>query len=368
MSDRSPTAGELALYERACELRERAYAPYSEFPVGAVLLAEDGRTFEGVNVENGSIGLTICAERSACVRAVSEGARRFTAIGVSTHDSAHTGSPCGACRQFLSEFGLDSPSRLPPRGRGRRRAAVRAPAGRLRTAGLTVRSGFVGLAGRPNVGKSTLTNALCGAHVAIVSDKPQTTRQRALGVVHGDDWQIVLVDLPGFQKPFDALTRRMQRSVDDSLRDVDAVLLVLDASEFSGGGDRFIAEQLVGHRRARRDRAQQGRPPQARRHRRGDHGGLRADRLRRAASRSARARETACPSSPSRAREAAARGAAVLRAGRRLRPAARAAHRRAGARAGARAHARGGAARDRRRRRRDQGRRAASTPGASPPR
>ena len=64
-------------------------------------------------------------------------------------------------------------------------------------------------------------------------------------MVHGDDWQIVLVDLPGFQKPFDALTRRMQRSVDDSLRDVDAVLLVLDASEFSGGGDRFIAEQLA---------------------------------------------------------------------------------------------------------------------------
>jgi cytidine deaminase len=107
MTDRSPTPAELALYERARALRERAYAPYSEFPVGAVLLAEDGRTFEGVNVENGSIGLTICAERSACVRAVSEGARRFTAIGVSTHDSAHTGSPCGACRQFLSEFGLD---------------------------------------------------------------------------------------------------------------------------------------------------------------------------------------------------------------------------------------------------------------------
>jgi GTP-binding protein Era len=108
-----------------------------------------------------------------------------------------------------------------------------------------VRSGFVGLAGRPNVGKSTLTNTLSGAHVAIVSDKPQTTRQRALGVVHGDDYQIVLVDLPGFQKPFDALTRRMQRSVDEGLRDVDAVLLVLDASEFSGGGDRYIAEQLA---------------------------------------------------------------------------------------------------------------------------
>ena len=107
MSGRSPTPAELALYERACAVRERAYAPYSQFPVGAVLVAEDGRTFEGVNVENGSIGLTICAERSACVRAVSEGARRFTMIGVSTHESAHTGSPCGACRQFLSEFGLD---------------------------------------------------------------------------------------------------------------------------------------------------------------------------------------------------------------------------------------------------------------------
>ena len=107
MSDRSPTAAQVALYERACELRERAYVPYSRFPVGAVLVAEDGREFEGVNVENGSYGLTICAERTACVRAVSEGARRFTAIGVSTHDSASTGSPCGACRQFLSEFGLD---------------------------------------------------------------------------------------------------------------------------------------------------------------------------------------------------------------------------------------------------------------------
>jgi cytidine deaminase len=107
MSDRSPTAAQLALYERACAVRERAYVPYSHFPVGAVLVAEDGRSFEGVNVENGSYGLTICAERSACVRAVSEGAQRFTAIGVATDDSAQTGSPCGACRQFLSEFGLD---------------------------------------------------------------------------------------------------------------------------------------------------------------------------------------------------------------------------------------------------------------------
>ena len=95
MSGRSPTPGELALYERACAVRERAYAPYSQFPVGAVLMAEDGRTFEGVNVENGSIGLTICAERSACVRAVSEGATRFSAIGVATHDSAYSFALCG---------------------------------------------------------------------------------------------------------------------------------------------------------------------------------------------------------------------------------------------------------------------------------
>ena len=107
MSDRSPTPDQLALYERACAVRERAYAPYSRFPVGAVLVAEDGRAFEGVNVENGSYGLTICAERSACVQAVGAGARRFTAIGVATHTSAHTGSPCGACRQFLAEFGLE---------------------------------------------------------------------------------------------------------------------------------------------------------------------------------------------------------------------------------------------------------------------
>ena len=107
-----------------------------------------------------------------------------------------------------------------------------------------MRSGFVGLAGRPNVGKSTLTNALCGAHVAIVSDKPQTTRQRALGVVHGEDWQIVLVDLPGSRSPSTRSRAACSARWTTDLRDVDAVLLVLDASEFSGGGDRYIAEQL----------------------------------------------------------------------------------------------------------------------------
>ncbi len=103
------------------------------------------------------------------------------------------------------------------------------------------RCSLVGLAGRPNVGKSTLVNALCGAHVTIVSDKPQTTRRRIAGLVHGDGWQLVLLDLPGFQRPRDGLTGRMQRAVDETLADVDAILFVLDGTEPPGAGDRFIA-------------------------------------------------------------------------------------------------------------------------------
>jgi GTP-binding protein Era len=107
-----------------------------------------------------------------------------------------------------------------------------------------VRSGFVAVAGRPNVGKSTLVNALCGGKVAIVSDKPQTTRRRIFGVANGEDHQLVLVDLPGFQRPRDALTEHMQRTVDDSFADVDAVLFVVDARERIGAGDRFIAGKV----------------------------------------------------------------------------------------------------------------------------
>jgi GTPase len=107
-----------------------------------------------------------------------------------------------------------------------------------------VRSGIVAVAGRPNVGKSTLVNALCGGKVAIVSDKPQTTRRRIFGVAHGDDWQLVLADLPGFQRPRDPLTEHMQRTVDSSFEDVDAVLLVLDARDRIGAGDRFIAKRV----------------------------------------------------------------------------------------------------------------------------
>jgi len=106
------------------------------------------------------------------------------------------------------------------------------------------RSGFVALAGRPNVGKSTLANAIVGAKVAIVSDKPQTTRRAIRGVATGRDWQLVLVDLPGVQRPRDALTTRMQRRVERELQDADACLFVIDAQDGIGPGDRFIARLL----------------------------------------------------------------------------------------------------------------------------
>ena len=107
-----------------------------------------------------------------------------------------------------------------------------------------MRSGFVAVAGRPNVGKSSLVNALCGGKVTIVSDKPQTTRRRIFGIANGDDYQLVLADLPGFQRPLDALTERMQHTVDSAFEEVEAVVLVLSARERIGAGDRFIAQRV----------------------------------------------------------------------------------------------------------------------------
>ena len=109
-----------------------------------------------------------------------------------------------------------------------------------------MKSGFVAVAGRPNVGKSTLVNALCGEKVAITSTVPNTTRRRIFGVAHGADYQLALVDLPGFQRPMDALTERMQQTVDSSFEDVDAVLLVVDARAHIGSGDRFVARRVFG--------------------------------------------------------------------------------------------------------------------------
>jgi GTP-binding protein Era len=110
------------------------------------------------------------------------------------------------------------------------------------------RAGFVGLAGRPNVGKSTLVNAIVGAKVAIVSDRPQTTRRAIRGIATDQPagWQMVLVDLPGVQRPRDSLTQRMQRRVERELADADAALLVVDGHQGVGPGDRFIAKAMLG--------------------------------------------------------------------------------------------------------------------------
>jgi GTP-binding protein Era len=107
------------------------------------------------------------------------------------------------------------------------------------------RAGIVALAGRPNVGKSTLVNAAVGEKVAITSDRAQTTRRAIRGVITAGERQLVLVDLPGVQRPRDALTARMAGRVRAELEGADAALLVLNGTEGVGPGDRFIARVLV---------------------------------------------------------------------------------------------------------------------------
>jgi GTP-binding protein Era len=109
------------------------------------------------------------------------------------------------------------------------------------------RAGFVGLAGRPNVGKSTLVNSIVGNRVAIVSMRPQTTRRAIRGIATDTEkgWQLVLVDLPGVQRPRDVLTERMQRRVERELADSDVALMVVNGEEGIGPGDRFIARTLL---------------------------------------------------------------------------------------------------------------------------
>ncbi len=107
-----------------------------------------------------------------------------------------------------------------------------------------MRSGFIAVAGRPNVGKSTLVNALTGEKVAITSDKPNTTRRRVTGISTTDEAQLILTDLPGWQRPIDPLTQRMQRTVDTSFEEIEGVLFVLSARERIGAGDRYIARRV----------------------------------------------------------------------------------------------------------------------------
>ena len=222
----------------------RAYAPYSRFHVGCAVLCRDGRVVEGVNVENAAYPLGVCAERTTFSRAVAEGYRPgdFTVAAI-------TASPCGGCRQWLAEMQVErvlfrnggrivemTPDELLPE----QFESSNLPAPQAGS----MKAGLVAVAGRPNVGKSTLVNALTGEKVAITSTVPNTTRRRIFGVANGDDWQLVLVDLPGFQRPMDALTERMQETVDGSFEDVDVVLLVLSARDRIGAGDRFVARRV----------------------------------------------------------------------------------------------------------------------------
>jgi len=107
-----------------------------------------------------------------------------------------------------------------------------------------VRSGFVAVLGRPNVGKSTLVNRILGTKVSIVSDKPQTTRNQVRGVLNRPDAQVVFVDTPGVHKPRTLLGERLNESAVAAVNDVDVVLFVIDAMQPMGGGDRFVASRL----------------------------------------------------------------------------------------------------------------------------
>jgi GTP-binding protein Era len=107
-----------------------------------------------------------------------------------------------------------------------------------------LRSGFVTMAGRPNVGKSTLVNTICGTKVSIVSDKPQTTRTQVRGVLDRPDAQVVFVDTPGIHKPVTALGERLNATAVESVVEVDVVCLVLDATAPFGRGDRYVAQRV----------------------------------------------------------------------------------------------------------------------------
>ena len=114
------------------------------------------------------------------------------------------------------------------------------------------RSGFVAIVGRPNVGKSSLINALVGSKIAITSHHPNTTRSAIRGIVHGDNFQAVLVDTPGVHKPKTLLGHRLNAVVDQSMDSVDVVILCIPADETSGAGDVYIAQEIAKHPRAKK--------------------------------------------------------------------------------------------------------------------
>lgn len=117
---------------------------------------------------------------------------------------------------------------------------------------MTFKAGFVSFVGRPNVGKSTLTNAIVGEKIAITSAKPQTTRRAIRGIVHRDNGQLIVVDTPGLHRPRTLLGQRLNDLVDSTLGDVDVIGFCVPANEKIGPGDKFINSQLDDYRRAKK--------------------------------------------------------------------------------------------------------------------
>ena len=123
-----------------------------------------------------------------------------------------------------------------------------------------MKAGYVSIIGRPNAGKSTLLNKIVGEKIAIVSDKPQTTRTRILGTKNYPDGQIAFVDTPGIHRPLHRMNVRMVDAAVETLHEVDAVTLVHDASSKAGHGDEYVSRLLTGIKVLGRPRAQQDRP------------------------------------------------------------------------------------------------------------
>ena len=214
------------LVKEAFEAMKSAYAPYSNYHVGACVLCKDGRTFRGVNIENASYGATNCAERSAVFAAYSYGYRKNEIEG--------------AQRAAEQRYPDHPVQRQGNHDDNHRRTA----ADELWHGGSGMKSGFVALIGRPNAGKSTLLNALVQQKVAIISPKPQTTRNSIRAIRTDDDSQIIFVDTPGIHKPKHELGTQMNKEAYSAAAGVDLIYYLVDGSVPFGSGDEFVLNTL----------------------------------------------------------------------------------------------------------------------------